>query len=85
MNEICFSSEIDRTALTEKGECFQESSQQNFREKSSWQVLLVFLTHNFSLNSGALNPHVLHDIYNEYGNELLASNDTEQPVGNSTK
>ena len=27
MNEICFSSEIDRTALTEKSERFQESSQ----------------------------------------------------------
>ena len=45
----------------------------------------MFLTHNISLNSGALDPHVLHDVYNEYGNELLASNDTEQPVGNSTK
>ena len=47
--------------------------------------MLVFLTHNFSLNSGVLDPNVLHDVYNEYGNELLASNDTEQPVGNSTK
>ena len=43
----------------------------------------MFLTHKFSLKSGALDPHVLHDVYNEYGNELL--NDTELPVGNSTK
>ena len=58
MNEICFSSEIGRTALTEKGKRFQESSQYSFSEKSSWQVLLVFLTHNFLLKSGVLDPHV---------------------------
>ena len=52
-----------------------------FTIKFSWKVL----GDRFCSCSGVLDPHVLHEVYNEYGNELLASNDTEQPVGNSTK